>query len=673
MNSGRFPRDWITTSIALAYTGYLSYAVTRLLETPLTIRLRTLLIAGWLLVVLTCALVVLLVVFRRGDRLYKLLEQGARWVQVLDRRVRGLFYLALMVSIATLSYTYVSRGLMENKALRMAVLLALIVVAVQFWPFQAPRSWGGRFLITLLGGAFSLLSGDYLQYAVNYPFSLHWSEGNRLYDYSLIFGKGLYQYDGNLSLPYYAPGRYGLWGIWFLIPGLPISFHRFWNATLWIVPPILLGWLLARSLSRQPGVRLGVALWLGLFLSQGPIYAPILLVASLLVAFDRSKTRERYIAIGVASLYAGLSRWTWFGAAGAWGALSQICAAEVKPRQPHLKRYIQIVWVIIVGSLPGILANWTQFFSPKDIAFPLSQPKLWYRLFPNSTYPLGIIPGLALACGPLLVILIWLVSSRRFKLGKLQLVAIGGVMVVTLVAGLLASVKIGGGSNLHNLDMFFITLALIVMLYLDQTTTQEDYESFDNPRRSDDEMQQDESSPSLMRGWPYWAKAVMVVASLMLAWPYFSNVRTLKLPPQEDIQRSLDNLRLKIERYKGKGDILFLDQRQLLTFEVIKDIRLLPEYEKKYLMDQAMAGNAVYFQDFHNDLANKRFALIVSEPLFMSYDNEYDPFGEENNAWVKWVSEPVLCFYAPEKTYKEMRVQLLLPRTGTLDCALSHD
>jgi hypothetical protein len=170
----------------------------------------------------------------------------------------------------------------------------------------------GRTLVTLLAVAYALLAGDYLKFVVDYPFSLSWSEGNRFYDYSLIFGKSLYRYDGNLTIPYYSPGRYALLGLWFLIPGLPIAFHRFWNAVLWVVPPLLLGWLQGRGVAKQPGLRFGLALWIGLFLSQGPIYAPILLAASLLVAFDQLRLWQRGLSIAVASLYAGLSRWTWF-------------------------------------------------------------------------------------------------------------------------------------------------------------------------------------------------------------------------------------------------------------------------------------------------------------------------------------------------------------------------
>ncbi len=44
-------------------------------------------------------------------------------------------------------------------------------------------------------------------------------------------------------------------------------------------------------------------------------------------------------------------------------------------------------------------------------------------------------------------------------------------------------------------------------------------------------------------------------------------------------------------------------------------------------------------------------------------------FGEENNAWVKWVSVPVLCYYEPVKTIKAMRVQLLIPKAEVDDCS----
>jgi hypothetical protein len=44
-------------------------------------------------------------------------------------------------------------------------------------------------------------------------------------------------------------------------------------------------------------------------------------------------------------------------------------------------------------------------------------------------------------------------------------------------------------------------------------------------------------------------------------------------------------------------------------------------------------------------------------------------FGEENNAWVKWVSGPVLCYYDQKTTLKEVGVQLLVPKSEPVDCS----
>jgi hypothetical protein len=80
-------------------------------------------------------------------------------------------------------------------------------------------------------------------------------------------------------------------------------------------------------------------------------------------------------------------------------------------------------------------------------------------------------------------------------------------------------------------------------------------------------------------------------------------------------------------------------------------------------MNEALSGNQAYFDGFYEDLKNHRFALIVSEPLRKSMANEeIRNFAEENNAWVYWVSKPLLKYYKPKVTYDEVGVQLLIPR-----------
>jgi len=112
-----------------------------------------------------------------------------------------------------------------------------------------------------------------------------------------------------------------------------------------------------------------------------------------------------------------------------------------------------------------------------------------------------------------------------------------------------------------------------------------------------------------------------------------------------------------------------LDQRQLLTFGYVKDVKLVPDYEKKLLMNEAMGDNAGYFASFYADLESQRFSLIVSEPLRAPVKDSNFEFGEENNAWVKWVVEPVLCYYEEIETFRNVQIQLLVPKQGEVDCS----
>jgi hypothetical protein len=140
------------------------------------------------------------------------------------------------------------------------------------------------------------------------------------------------------------------------------------------------------------------------------------------------------------------------------------------------------------------------------------------------------------------------------------------------------------------------------------------------------------------------------------------------LPSQQDTLKALNRIRGEVEMAADRGDILFIDQRQLLTFGYIKGVPLIPEYDKKVLINQAMSQDAPYFQSLYRDLASRRFSLIISNPLHVRIQTDADNFGEENNAWVKWVSEPVLCYYEPLITLRKVTVQLLVPRQDISGC-----
>ncbi|MCD6355820.1 MAG: hypothetical protein J7L66_00925, partial [Anaerolineaceae bacterium] len=118
----------------------------------------------------------------------------------------------------------------------------------------------------------------------------------------------------------------------------------------------------------------------------------------------------------------------------------------------------------------------------------------------------------------------------------------------------------------------------------------------------------------------------------------------------------------KIKEYGPQWEILFIDHRQLLTFGLVENVPFVDEYEKKYLMDHAMADDGGYFHKFYEDIAKQRFVLIVNEPTnIISRGSEYS-FGEENDAYVKWVTKPLLCWYEPLYTSQETSLELLVPR-----------
>ena len=128
-------------------------------------------------------------------------------------------------------------------------------------------------------------------------------------------------------------------------------------------------------------------------------------------------------------------------------------------------------------------------------------------------------------------------------------------------------------------------------------------------------------------------------------------------------------MREEVVQFAQSGEVLFMDHRQLLTFGYIPAVPFVPEYEKKYMMDQAMGNNAQYFQTYYQDHAQKRFALIVSEPLRTKSREEIGgPFSEENDAWVLWVSNPTLCFYEPLYIEPDVNVELLVPRQNPVGC-----
>lgn len=505
------------------------------------------------------------------------------------------------------------------------------------------------FSFGVLLAAASYFFGVYFVQVTDYPFSLSWSEGNRLYDYSIPFGKGLYQSEGKIELEYGSVGRYMLWGLIFLIPDLPIWVHRLWNAILSTLPHLALGYLLARWSRAGGRWRWLFALWVFLFLSQGPIYTPLILSAILLVlTVSAGRLLLSLMGAALAGYYASLSRWTWLPASATWAGFLLLADFQLRKGEKWhavLRRLAPVAAVSIAGLVGGLLAD-PKLFKPAQLSggLALSQPLLWNRLFPNSTSSLGLLLSLTLAVLPVVSLLVWAALSRRWMLNWVQILAFGLPCLIFLGAGLMVSVKIGGGNNLHNLDMFLISLAFLTAILVRDLGG---------------------LSPTGLGRLPRLALALAVLTPV---WNAARMDVELNLPPRSETAATLKVVKKQVDQAARNGEVLFLDQRQLLTFGYIQGVPMVPDYEKKYLMDQSMADNAPYFARFYEDLREKRFTLIVAPPLFLVEKGPEFTWGEENDAWQKWVVAPLLCYYKPMRTFTGDSVQLLIPRETPKNC-----
>jgi hypothetical protein len=101
---------------------------------------------------------------------------------------------------------------------------------------------------------------------------------------------------------------------------------------------------------------------------------------------------------------------------------------------------------------------------------------------------------------------------------------------------------------------------------------------------------------------------------------------------------------------------------------MLKDVTLIPEYEREDLMEMAMSNNQPYLEAFRRDMENQRFALIVVDPLNYNLLTKRRSFSEENNAWVRHVMKGILCNYREEAIFPADEIALYVPQEGERQC-----
>lgn len=531
-----------------------------------------------------------------------------------------------------------------------------------FWSFSLIGMWGIKLfrkdtawffaLITIVLCQSTLhLLLVYWPRVTDYPFAMGWSETSRYYYPSLFLSEKVYGH--GYPWPILHPTLHLLLAPPYLLDA-PLWVHRAWQVGIrYILVGAVVPALMARLSIPDRATRWLVGLWMFLFLFMGPIYFHLAIpVIILLLGFSSQNDWRTWIAVILASIWCGWSRVNWYPMPGMIAAVLYLM--EVPYQGKNLWRYLlkPALW-FVNGTLIAVLAQriYVALSGVPDIGIfytSLASDLLWYRLWPNASYFLGILPGALLASLPIWMGMLIVVRSRKNDWHPVRLALIFAALFVLFVGGLVVSLKIGGGANLHNMDAYF-SLLLIVLTYL----------VFARYRSETGETAQ----PVPL----HWLLILSLI--VMPAWSYLQfNIGYVKYDAART-QNVLTSLQGYVDRADSQGgEILFITQRHLLSMHMLNNVALVPEYEREDLMEIAMSNNVPYLQKFREDMEDQRFALIVVDPLNYNFLSQNRSFAEENNIWVTRIMKSILCNYREEAVFPVDEIALYVPQTGDRQC-----
>ncbi|GAB4542288.1 MAG: hypothetical protein Fur002_12290 [Anaerolineales bacterium] len=472
-----------------------------------------------------------------------------------------------------------------------------------------------------------------------YPFSIGYSEASRHYYASMFYAARIYQMD--LPLPFLHPSRYLLLSLPFAIQSLPLWAHRLWQALLWILLPAASALLLARRMKVRGWTFFFAAAWAYLYFMQGAVYYHLhVMVILILIGVKTNQFWRTLFFVILASLWAGMSRVNWFPVP---AMLTIALYALETPLGNNGWRYwlAPFAWGIF-GLAAALIAQiiYIQISGNADasnFASSFTSDLIWARLLPNEIFS-GVLVGAALVSAPVLFALSRFLRGGFARVHLLRWLTLTALLGLLLAGGLVVSVKIGGGADLHNLDAFMVLLALTAAALFAGQVYAEDGQAL--PAQS----------------LPPQVLAALFFIPLMYVFPRVGSFYSYDKPAaQADVQ----TLRRVLD--ETPGEVLFVTERQLFTFGELPAARMVGAYEQIELMEFAMSGNRAELEKFYADLSAKRFAVIVAEEQKFVLRKE-GAFKEENNAWVRYVGAPLLCAYKPIETLKTANVQIFVPR-----------
>ena len=589
---------------------------------------------------------------RYSERILPLSEFPER----IGKNIRWIGWVALIISLVgyTVVFTvpFIQKLFSGEEWVRLLTfwyfsLIGMIAVKI-LWP---DRTWFASLVsVVLIQTVFHLLVANY-SYVTNYPFAMGWSETSRYYHPSFFLSE--FVYGKQYPLPIINPSLHLVLALPYLFDA-PLWMHRFWHVSarvLFLGVTSLI--LVNRIATRNVNGRLLVVIWVFLYLLVGPLYfhltIPVILV---LFGYSSHNDRRNWLVLFLASAWSGWSRVNWYPVPAMLMAVLYVLKTPYKG-----KKVFQYLWK---PALWGILGMVTAFaFQRIYIAISgvensnyfytsLVSDLLWYRLFPSATFPTGILPTAIMVSFPIWLVIYWVLRTRKDNIHPLRLLLLFMAVSALFISGMLVSLKIGGGADLHNMDAYFLVILIVAGYFV-----------FARFHREDGELDQPLSL--------HW-----VVVILLIAIPVWSQVKSnvgIKTYDSSRTDAVLSDLQEGVDQVNSQGgEILFITQRHLISMGMLQNVTIIPEYEREDLMEMAMGNNSEYLGKFRADMENQRFSLIVVDVLKFQYLGPERSFGEENNVWVRRIMKPILCNYRLDTVFPEDDIALYVPQTGARQC-----
>ncbi len=491
----------------------------------------------------------------------------------------------------------------------------------------------------------------------NYPFTTSWSESGRIFNAYQIYAplpSGLH-----LPWPWLDPGRAILDGLVLLLPSTRIWMERLWIDLLFLIGAFVASLVIVKkAVSFSPLRNEKARGWLEwllvllgvFFLLQGPVYYHVLLGVFAIPWFYNPKKPFLMLMLVLAgSIWEGLCRVNWFLMPAFVAILLYLFTEPFSGKNPW--RYLRWPLVYLVTGGLASFCSYYIFIKITGYVIPFLDPRMHYayflyKLWPNNGF-VGLLPGITLICLPLFAVVLYAIWKHKQSLHGLRMLAIASILIIFFAGSTLVSLRAGGGYDLHNYDSLLLLLFMCGCFFGLDAVSQD--------------------KPVFLEIAPLTNYAVLfclISVSILFAYHPVLPIPSSKIDQSAAAIRQINAL---VGKYAtADHPVLFIDERQLLVYQMINKTQIFVPYDKIELMEMAMARNSEYSRKFSTDIKDQKFSLIVSEVLpkwLKPYKKgEFAPDWYENNVWVNVVSTPVLTYYAPIYTDQDLGFAIYAPK-----------